>query len=308
MKVVVTGATGYVGVPLVKALQQRGDQIVVLTRDAAKAKVKLGDVDAITADIETPGTWAESLAGADAVLHLAGESVGAKRWDAREKQKIRDSRVESTRTIVEIIGLLPAEKRPTVFVHASGTDYYPFAPEKDEFDDDPVTEADKPGDSFLARVCRDWEKEAHVAEKFGLRVASMRSGIVLGPPGGALDKMSTAFKLHVGGKLGSGQQFMPWIHRDDAVAGYITALTDERYSGAFNLVTASTRNKDFSRALAAALGRSSWLAVPGFAVKLGAGEFAEYVLRGRNVIPARMKSLGFTWTRAMLESALADAS
>ncbi|HEY4179073.1 MAG TPA: TIGR01777 family oxidoreductase [Kofleriaceae bacterium] len=307
MKIVVTGATGYVGTPLVKELRVRGDHVVALTRDAAKAKAKLGDVEAITADIETPGAWTEALSGADALLHLAGESVGAKRWDAREKQKIRDSRVESTRTLVEAIGKLPAEKRPKVFVHASGTDYYPFAPEKDEFDDDPVTENDKAGDSFLARVCRDWENEARVAETYGLRVASMRSGIVLGPPGGALDKMSTAFKLHVGGRLGSGQQFLPWIHRDDAVAGYIAALTDERYSGAFNLVTASERNKQFSCALAAALGRVSWLPVPAFAVKIGAGEFAEYVLRGRNVVPARMKALGFEWSRPTLESALADA-
>lgn len=307
MKVVVTGATGYVGTPIVAALQKRGDQVIVLTRDATKAKQKLGDVNAIAADIETPGPWTASLSGADALLHLAGESVGFKRWDALQKQKIRDSRIESTRTLVESIAALPPEKRPKVLVHASGTDYYPFAPEKDEFDDDPVTEADKPGDSFLARVCRDWEKEAHEAEKLGLRVASMRIGVVLGPPGGALDKMSTAFKFHVGGRLGSGHQFLPWIHRDDVVAGFLTALTDERYTGAFNLVTASTRNKDFSRALAAALGRSSWLPVPAFAVKLGAGEFAEYVLRGRNVIPARMKSLGFTWSRGMLESALADA-
>lgn len=304
MKIVITGATGFVGSALVPALLARGDEIVVLSRNADKARAKLGAVTAITADLESPGAWTVSLAGAGAVIHLAGESVASKRWDARVKQVIRDSRIESTRTLVDAIAALPADARPRALVSASGTDYYPFAPDRDDFDDDPVPETDPPGDSFLARVCRDWEKEALAAEAHGVRVVCMRTGIVLGK-GGALDKMTTPFKLFVGGRLGSGLQWMPWIHRDDVVAAYIAAATDERYRGPINLVRASTRNAEFARELGKAMGRPSWLPVPGFAVKAVAGEFAEHVLHGRNVVPAKLEALGFTWMYPELARALA---
>jgi len=304
MKIVVTGATGFIGQALVPALRARGHDIVVLSRNATRAQQALGDVTAVTAELEVPGAWTAVLAGAGAVIHLAGESVGGKRWDARQKQLIRDSRIESTRVITEAIGALPAADRPGVLLSASGTDYYPFALDKDDFDDDEVTEADPPGDSFLARVCRDWEKEALAAEALGVRVVLMRTGIVLGP-GGALDKMTTPFKLFVGGKLGSGRQWMPWIHRDDVVAAYVAAVTDERYRGPINLVRGSVRNAEFARALGHALGRPSWLPVPGFAIKAAAGEFAEYVLKGRRVVPSKLEALGFPWTRGELGDALA---
>lgn len=218
---------------------------------------------------------------------------------------IRDSRVESTRTLVEAIAALPVASRPRVLVSASGIDYYPFAPERHDFDDDEVTEADPPGDSFLARVCRDWEREALAAEAHGLRVVTMRTGLVLGP-GGALERLTTPFRFFVGGRIASGRQWMSWIHRDDVVAAYVGAVHDDRYAGPINLVTESVRNADFARALGAALGRPSWLPVPGFAVKMAAGEFAEYVLHGRNVVPARLRALGFTWRYPALSDALAD--
>jgi len=304
MKIVVTGATGFVGSALVPALLARGDEVIVLSRNAARAKATLGAVTAIDADLEDPGAWTAALAGAHAILHLAGESVGVKRWDARQKQIVRDSRVESTRTICDAIAALPAAQRPKVLVSASGTDYYPFAVDTHDFDDDPVTEIDAPGDSFLARVCRDWEKEALAAEAHGVRVVCMRTGLVIGP-GGALDKLTTPFKFFVGGRIGHGRQFMSWIHRDDVVAGYIAAAIDERYRGAINLVRGSVRNAELAHALGKALGRPSWFPVPAFAVKVAAGEFAEYVLAGRNVVPARLTELGFTWKHDTLASALA---
>jgi len=305
MKIVVTGATGFVGSALVPALLARGDEVTVLSRNAARAKAALGAVTAVDADLEQPGAWTSSLAGQDAIIHLAGESVGVKRWNARQKQIVRDSRVEATRTIVEAIAALPAASRPKALISASGADYYPFAVDTDDFDDDPVSETDAPGESFLARLCRDWEKEATAAAEHGVRVVCMRTGLVIGPNGGGIEKMTTPFKFFVGGRLGHGRQFMPWIHRDDVVAAYIAAATDERYRGPINLVRASTRNADFARALGKALGRPSWLPVPAFAVKLAAGEFAEYVLQGRNVVPAKLTELGFTWKHATLESALA---
>lgn len=313
MKIVVTGATGFLGKPIVTALLARGDEITVLSRDAQRARSSLanaaggGRLDAISANLEEAGEWQAALAGKDAILHLAGESIGAKKWDARQKQLIRDSRVESTRHIVEAIAAVPVERRPRILVTSSGIDYYGFASTRgDDFDDDPVTESDPPGTSFLARVCRDWEKEALAARDHGLRVACMRCAIVLGPPGGALDKMTTPFKFFVGGRIGSGHQFFSWIHRDDAVAGYVAALTDDRYTDGINLVTASTRNGELAKALGKALGKPSWLPVPSFAVKIVAGEFAEYILNGRNAVPARLRELGFTFTHPTLESALAD--
>lgn len=304
MKIVVTGATGFVGSALVPVLQARGDEVIVFSRDRARAKEKFPDATCVTADLETPGLWRDALVGVDAIVHLAGESIGAKRWDARQKQVLRDSRVEATRTLVEMIGELPAEKRPRVLVSASGGDYYPFALDKDDFDDDEVTESDPPGDSFLARLCRDWEKEARGAEALGLRVACMRSGIVLGPGGGALARMLTPFKLFVGGRIGSGRQWFSWIHRDDAVAAYAAATSDARYTGAFNLVAGSVRNAELAAAIGTSLHRPSWLPVPAFAVKAAAGELAEYLLNGRRIVPERLRALGFAWTHPDLASAL----
>jgi uncharacterized protein (TIGR01777 family) len=303
MKIVVTGATGFLGTALVGALRERGDAVVALSRDAARARAVLGDVTAVTADLQNRGPWADALARTDAVVHLAGESMVARRWDARQKQRLRDSRVEAARTLVEAIAALPAADRPRVLISSSGSDYYPFAPDS-EFDDDEVTESDPPGDTFLARLCVDWEAEARAAERAGLRVACMRTGIALGP-GGALAKLTAMFKGFVGGRIGSGRQWVPWIHRDDAVRGYVAALTDDRYTGGINLVAGSVRNAELSKALGKALSRPAWLPVPAFALRAAVGEFADYLLGGRRVVPARLRELGFSWTQPTLEAALA---
>jgi uncharacterized protein (TIGR01777 family) len=305
MRVVVTGATGFVGQALVPALVARGDEVVALSRDAARARATLGaGIEAVTADLEAPGAWTAALAGAASIVHLAGEPVAARRWDARQRQVIRDSRVETTRVLVEAIAALPAGVRPASLIAASGVDYYPFA--EGPLDDDEVTEADAPGDSFLARVCRAWEAEARAAEAHGVRVAMMRTGLVLGG-GGALARMATPFRLFVGGRIGGGRQWLPWIHRDDAAAAYAAAVHDDRYRGPINLVTDSVRHRDFARALGAALGRPSWLPVPGFAVKVAVGELAEYLLHGRRVVPARLRELGFAWQHPALAGALEAA-
>ncbi|HEX4416603.1 MAG TPA: TIGR01777 family oxidoreductase [Kofleriaceae bacterium] len=306
MKIGMTGATGFIGTALVGALQGRGDAVVVLSRDAARARAALGDVTAVAADLQSPGPWGAALAGCDAVVHLAGEPIAARRWDARQKQRLRDSRIETTRTVVEAIAALPEPQRPRILISASGADYYPFAPDT-EFDDDEVTEADPAGDSFLARMCRDWETEAHAAERAGLRVVCMRTGIVLGP-GGALAKLATPFKLYVGGRIGSGRQWVTWIHRVDAVRAYTAALSDHRYTGPINLATGSVRNAELARAVGRWLGRPSWLPVPGFALRAAAGELAEYLLAGRRVVPAQLRALGFEWTHSTLDGALASCA
>jgi uncharacterized protein (TIGR01777 family) len=308
MKIAVTGATGFIGVPLVKALQAAGHDVVALVRNKANASAKLPGAECALAQLETHGPWCEVLGRVDAIAHLAGESIGGKRWDARRKQQIRDSRVETTRTLVEAIGQLPADKRPRALVCASGVDYYPFAVGVGDFDDDPVTETDAPADTFLGRLCRDWENEAKAATAYGVRVVSMRTGLVLGPHGGALDQMKKPFQLFAGGKIGDGRQFVTWVSLDDAVAGYVAALTDERYEGPINLVTASTRNAELARSLGHVLHKPSWIPVPGFAVKVAVGsELAESILNGRNVVPAKLRELGFSWKQPTLDAALRAA-
>ena len=291
MKVAITGATGFVGRPLVAHLLARGDEVIVLTRDPARA---MPGVTAVRAELESPGPWHDALDGADAVIHLAGEPISGKRWDARRKQLLRDSRIETARGLVEAIAR--ATRRPRVLVSASGVDYYPYA--FGPLDDDEVTEADPPGDTFLARLCRDWEAEARAAEPLGVRVACMRMGLVLGPGGGVLARMTGPIA-----RLGRGTQWMSWISLADAHRAYAAALADDRYAGPINLVTASTRNADF----AAALGKPRRLGAPGFALRLALGELSEPLLHGRRVVPAKLRALGFAWQHPTLEAALAYA-
>jgi len=256
----------------------------------------------VQAELEHAGEWGAELAGCDAVINLAGEPIAGKRWDARQKQRLRDSRIETTRNLVEAIAKLDA--KPTALISASGVDYYPFAQTSvGDFDDDEVTEADPPGEDFLSRLCAAWEAEAREAEKLGVRVATMRTGLVLGD-GGALAKMETPFKLFAGGRIGDGQQWMAWIHIVDVVDAYVCACSDHRYLGPINLVTQSVRNADFAKMLGAVLHRPSWIPVPKFALRLAVGEFAEALLNGRRVVPKRLQELGFTWRHPELNEAL----
>ncbi|MBV8762403.1 MAG: TIGR01777 family oxidoreductase [Deltaproteobacteria bacterium] len=300
MKVVVTGATGFIGRPLVRALVARGHAVTALTRSAARATDLATRV--VETDLESATALTPLLANHDAVIHLAGEPVAARRWDARQKQRIRDSRVESTRAIVEALAAAPSP--PRTLLTASGIDIYAYA--TGPLDDDEVTEADPPADTFLGRVCRDWEREARTAEPLGVRVAAFRTGLVLGP-GGALARLETPFKLFAGGRVGSGRQWVSWIHRDDVVNAYLAALTDERYTGPINAITDSTRNADFSRAIGRALHRPSWLPVPAFALKAAVGELAESILNGRRAIPAKLRALGFAFSHPDLDEAVASA-
>jgi uncharacterized protein (TIGR01777 family) len=304
MRIVVTGATGFIGKALISKLRERGDHVVALVRNVEKAK-SLG-VELVQSDLESAGPLSIAIAGADAIIHLAGAPVAGKRWDSRVKQEIRDSRVETTRTLVEAIGKL--DKKPSALVVASGIDYYPFALDTTDFDDDEVTEADAPADTFLGRVCRDWEREAQGATKLGVRVVNMRTGLVLGKTGGALHELRKPFQFFVGGRIGSGRQWMSWIHLDDVVNAYIAAATDERYSGPINMVTASVRNYDFTKALGHAMHRPALVPVPAFAIKaVVGGEFAESLLHGRRVMPAKLRELGFEWKYPTLDRALAAA-
>jgi uncharacterized protein len=299
MNVTLTGATGLIGTKLVRALQARGDAVTVLTRDPGRARAALGDVEAHAwRPLEEPAP-AGALSGRDGVVHLAGENV-AQRWNDQSRRAIHDSREVGTRNLVA--GLGGAEPRPGALVSASGIDYY--GPRGDE----PVTEDAAPGDDFLARVCVAWEREAAAAREHGLRVARLRTAVVLDKHGGALSKMLPFFRLGIGGPVAGGRQYMPWIHADDIVGLYLAALDGASWDGPFNACAPeAATNRDFSRALGRALRRPAFAPVPALAVRALYGDMADIVTTGQHAVPRRALEHGYTFAHTDLEPALRDA-
>ncbi|MEA2137460.1 MAG: uncharacterized protein QOG56_610, partial [Solirubrobacteraceae bacterium] len=256
-RIAVTGATGRIGRHLVKALQERGDEVTVLSRDAERASDALG-VEAIAWDLKGGGAPAEALAGRDAVVHLAGEDV-AQRWSDDAKTEILASREKGTRNL--ITGIFAAEPRPPVLVGASASGYY--GPRGDE----EVDETAPPGSDWLSEVCVRWEQQTDAA-MLGTRVVKVRTGIVLDADGGALAKMVGPFKAGVGGPIGSGKQYMPWIHRDDLVGMYLAAIDHPSFSGPINASAPNpVTNKAFAKALGKVLHRPAVAPVPGLVIK-----------------------------------------
>lgn len=313
--VFMTGGTGFIGRALTAALLERGDRVILLTRDVERARQKLsGLADKSRLElVQGEPTYGDDclgqLAGAHAVVNLAGQGVADRRWSAHYKQLLHDSRVETTRYLVEAMAALEPDERPRVLASASGIDYYPFSEDLGAHlavdDDDEVDERAPPGDTFLARLCRNWEAEALTAETVGVRVVLMRTGVVLGRGGGALAQMERPFRFFAGGRVGNGRQWFSWVHLDDAVRAYLFALDHESVSGPLNLVAPEpVRAADFSRALGRAMGRPSWLPVPAFAVRAAVGEFAEHLLHGRRAVPRALAAHGFEFTHPDLAGAL----
>lgn len=298
MKVTVTGATGLIGTKLVAALQQRGDDVLVLARDPQKATAGLG-VPALAWDVLEGPPPADALAGRDGIIHLAGAPV-AQRWNEKSKRAILETRSTGTRNLVD--GLRAAEPRPAVLVSASAVGYY--GPRGA----DPAIETTPPGDDFLADVCVRWEDEATRAAQSGVRVVSLRTGVVLDAAGGALQKMLPPFKLGVGGPVAGGDQYMPWIHVDDMVGLYLKALDDASWSGVYNASAPEpVTNKEFSRALGKVLRRPAFAPVPALALRLLYGEMAEIVTEGQRAVPERALAEGYVFAHTDLPAALKDA-
>lgn len=316
--VTVTGATGLLGTALVGALRERGTRVTVLTRDPARAQERLphtgtlqagpslrqdrqagGDVEAVRwSPLEEPAP-SEALAGREAVVHLAGEPV-AQRWSAKARRAIRDSRVTGTHNLLD--GLAQADPRPRTLISSSAVGYY------GAHGDEPLDEDAPAGEDFLARVCVEWERAAAGARELGARVVQVRTGVVLDRGGGALAKMLPPFRLGVGGPVAGGYQYIPWIHSEDVVAMMLMALDDERWSGPVNATAPEpVRNRDFSRALGAALGRPALMPVPALALRALYGEMARIVTTGARAVPAKPLVLGFEFTHPRLEEALRDA-
>lgn len=298
MKVAVTGATGFVGRRLVERLLERGDQVVAFSRDAAKAKQILPGVEAVTYQPTVSGDWQQAVDGCDAVVNLAGEPIGEKRWTPSQKQQILESRQLGTRKIVEAIA--QAQQKPQVLVNASAVGYYGTS-ETARFD-----ETSPAGDDFLAKVCQAWEAEAQAVTATGTRLVILRFGIVLGP-GGAIAKMLPIFQLFAGGPIGSGRQWFSWIQREDLVSLILMAIDQPRLSGTYNATAPQpVRMNELSQILGQVLKRPSWLPVPGFALEALLGEGAQVVLNGQQVLPARLLQEGVQFQYPELKAALAQ--
>jgi hypothetical protein len=303
-RVTVTGATGLLGPPLVAALQDAGAHVTVLSRDPERARERLWreghePVEAHAWDLMAEPAPAAALEDRDAIVHLAGENV-AQRWSARAKQAIRESRVTGTRNL--LAGMRAAQRAPRALVSSSAVGYYGAHGEE------PLDEEAPPGRDFLAQVCVEWEAEALEAEQLGARVVCVRTGVVLDKDGGALEKMLPPFRLGVGGPVAGGRQFVSWIHRDDVVGMYLTALEDERWSGPLNATAPDpVTNRELSRSLGHVLHRPAVVPVPGAALRLLYGEMAEIVTGGARVMPAKALVLGYEFLQPELEPALAAA-
>ena len=298
--VTITGATGLIGRRLLGELQRAGWQVTVLTRDPKRARERLGEeVEAHAWDMLSEPAPAAALAGRDAVVSLAGEPI-SQRWSEQAKRAIRGSRVTGTENLVA--GLQAAEPRPGVLVSSSAVGYY--GPHGSE----PIDEEAAPGADFLAEVCVAWERATEPAAALGMRVALIRTGVVLDGEGGALEAMLPPFKLGVGGPIAGGRQFIPWIHAGDVVGIYRAALEDERWHGPAN-ATAPTpaSNRDFSRALGRALKRPAVLPVPGLALRVIYGEMAQLITGGARVVPAKPLMLGYPFRHEDLDEALRSA-
>lgn len=302
--VVLTGGTGLIGKALVSALTQRGDKVLLLVRNPEKAKSELPNLAGYYAwdAMSESGEWTRALASADAVIHLAGTPVAA-RWNDDYKKEIYDSRIISTRNLVRAIAQL--EAKPKVFVTASGVGYYG----NQGYDSNVaiLDESAPPATDFLARVCVDWEKEAYEAEKLGVRAVAVRTGVVLSTKGGALEKMLTPFKLFAGGPIGSGKQWVSWIHIDDQVGLYLFAVDNEMVKGALNAVAPNpVQMSELAQTLGKVLSRPSLFPVPKAALELLFGEAASVIAEGQRVVPKRALELGFSFKYPTLEGALRD--
>jgi uncharacterized protein (TIGR01777 family) len=280
MRITITGASGLIGSKLTAALTQRGDEVTTVS-------LRHGPPD--PAD----------LAGRDAIVHLAGENV-AQRWNDESRRRIRESREQGTRGLVEAIGR--ADPKPRALISSSAVGYY--GPHGDE----PLDETTPPGDDFLAEVCVVWEREAERSRELGLRVVTARTGVVLDKHGGALSKMLLPFKLGGGGPVAGGRQYMPWIHVDDVVGIYLRAIDDPAWTGAVNATAPEpVTNKVFSKALGRALHRPAVAPIPAAAIRLLYGDMAEIVTKGQRVLPRRTLELGYAFAHPDLDEALESA-
>ena len=300
--IAIAGGSGFIGQHLAASLVARGDDVVVLSRDPERAARRGRTHGRLTkwtgAD---PDELATILDGVDAVVNVTGVPVGPRPWTPGRRRAIRESRLGPTRTIVEAIRRLPAERRPSVLVNVSGSDTY------QGLDATPATEADDRAPGFLADLCHEWETAARAADELGVRVVIVRNGFVIGPDAKALELLVLPFRLHVGGRLGSGRQWMSWVHVDDVVGIMTMAIDATEASGPFNAVSPEpVHEADVAAAIGRALGRRSWLTVPALPIRLVLRDVSVLILGSVRAIPTRAAALGYRFRWTDLDAAMRD--
>ncbi len=300
--VLIAGGSGLLGRALAQRLAETGRETVLLSRAAAGSAAALNlpaGCRVATWDARTANGWLDLAEGAAAIVNLAGESIAGGRWTARRKARIRESRLRATAAVVEAIAR--ARTPPRVLVQASAVGYY------GDRADDPLDEDSPPGEGFLARTARDWEAASAAAESFGVRRVLARTGVVLAREGGALPKMALPFRFGLGAILGSGRQWVPWIHLEDEASALHFVLENESARGAVNFVAPALATQfELAHELAHALHRRLFARVPAWLLRAGLGEMASLVLDSQRVAPLRLLELGFRFRYSRLGAALSD--
>ena len=298
MKILVTGATGFIGTRLCQVLSEAGHTLTALSRDPLSAKIRLPPLQQVFPwDALAGSPPAEAFSGVDAVIHLAGVSV-AGRWNEAKKKLLYDSRMLGTRHLVSGMKSLPS--RPKVIISASGIGYYGDRGEEN------VTEESGPGSDYFAEICKAWEEEVSRAQELGIRAVSLRISTVLGPGGGAMQALLPMFKVGLGGPLGSGRQWWSWVHRDDVVSLIQYALERDVHGAVNATAPRPVRQQEFARTLGRVLRRPAFLPAPAFALRLMLGEFSSGLLGSIRAFPKRAQELGYSFRYPELEPALRD--
>lgn len=287
MRVAIAGGNGYIGRHLTRMMRESGHQVIWLSHRPGRARSAgawAPDYEVVFEPHEPSGTWTEELAGIDGVVNLSGHPISS-RWNTSVKHALRDSRIETGRALVGRFADLPRTQRPAVFVSASGIGYY------GDRDDDVLAEDERAGEDWLAALAADWENEALKAAGLGIRTVVVRTGLVLGDEG-LVPRMALPFKLFVGGPIGSGRQWVSWIHIDDIARVYAHALLSDTLEGEVNAAGEPVTMRDFARAMGRATHRPSWFPVPRFALRLVLGEVADYTLMSQRADTGKLASSG----------------
>jgi uncharacterized protein (TIGR01777 family) len=296
MKIFISGGTGFVGSRLASVYLDKGWEVVAAGTSSKHPLTGRQSFEYISADTTQPGNWQLSVKDADAVVNLAGRSI-FNIWTEHYKTQIYESRILTTRNLVDAI----ESEKPVVLLSASAAGYY------GDQNDEILTESAEPGEDFLARVCVDWESEACRAAAKDTRVVLMRFGVVMGPGGGALSKMLPAYKFFVGGPLGSGRHWFPWMHIDDLAAASVHLLQAKEAAGPFNFCAPGTiRYREFSRTLGQMMHRPSFMRTPAFLLKLITGEMGSAMLNSQRAVPEKLEKSGFVFRYPELASALGN--
>jgi uncharacterized protein (TIGR01777 family) len=300
--VAIAGATGLIGTALAASCARDGIRVAALVRNVARAAARLPAAGLHVWDATQGSPPEAAFEGVDVVVNLAGESISDGRWTEARKKQLRDSRVVGTRALVDGLRGLEAAARPRLLISASGTGLY------GDRGADILTETAAPGVGFLAELARDWEAEACKATEIGMRVVLLRNGVVLSKAGGILRKILPPFRLGLGGKIGSGAQWMPWIHLEDEIGFIRHTMAHEAVQGAFNTVAPEpVTNAEFVRAVGEALGRPTVLTAPAFALRLAFGSMTDDVLlASQRAMPVRTLETGYVFRHPLLRPALAE--